>query len=169
MVLGEGTSLPLQLSRSDTGCVLRATTHSLSPECDQPVGTRAERQFPGRIEQGLAAQRRLGEPETRPLAAGTVLGSLGKLWAKCPWDTCSVPIPSLSPDSSSTAWDFTPLYPHAKPGKQLVPAQPKIVSIRALYNGSRGQPSPNWAKRCSRHCQEPGAPVQEQQICAGFC
>lgn len=46
------------------------------------AGTRAERQFPGRIEQGLAAWRQLREPENRPLAAGTALVSLGKLVGK---------------------------------------------------------------------------------------
>lgn len=135
-----------------------------APSVTSLAGTRAERQCPSRIKQGLAARRRLREPETRPLA-GRALGLLGKLVGKASLGMpplCLAPSPSHphsrelpTPAPLHGMRVFTPFYPHAKPGKQLVLAEPEIVSSRAIYTGSSGQPSPNWAKRCSRHCQDP--------------
>jgi len=72
------------------------------------AGTRTEGQFPSWIEQGLAAWRRLREPENRPLAAGKALGSSGKLVGKASLGTpplCPAPSPYLrAADSSSTGW-----------------------------------------------------------------
>lgn len=115
-----------------------------APSVTSLAGTRTERLFPGRIEQGLAAWRRLRELKTGHLLWAKHWICSESMWAKCPWEC--LPSALLHPQELPALLHgmhiFTPFYPCAKPGKRLVLAQLEVVSAEPYVLGAVGSSVP---------------------------